>query len=174
MELHGGRVAITSEGTNRGTRCRVSLPLTPGRPVDEIDTTADPHAVAPIRILVVDNNRDAAESLAALLGAWGYDTHTVGDGPSALDLAPRLLPDLILLEVAMPGMDGYEVVRGLKRMPGLEGTVIVAVTGYGRDEDRERALQAGFDRHARKPVDLVWLRALLRTLRPGRHAVDRA
>jgi two-component system, sensor histidine kinase len=116
----------------------------------------------PTRVLVVEDNLDAALTLADLLGIWGYEVSTVHDGLSAVETAPRFRPDVVLLDIGLPGIDGYEVARRLRRRPELAGLLIVAVTGYGQESDRQRSREAGFDHHLVKPVDLETLRRLLK------------
>jgi two-component system CheB/CheR fusion protein len=163
VELHGGRVRVRSAGTDRGSEFEICLPPhhdTDHAP-DEASTSAPHAAVISQRILVVDDNVDAAESLTALLRVWGHDVQMVHDGPAALEVAPTFVPALIFLDVGMPGMDGYEVARRLRRMPVLEQALLIALTGFGGDQDRRRAEQAGFDRHVTKPVDPAALRTVI-------------
>lgn len=163
VELHGGRVQVRSDGTDLGSEFEIGLPLfhdtehAPEPPV----TTAPPAAISSQRILVVDDNVDAAESLTALLRVWGHDVRMVHDGPEALEVAPGFVPSLILMDIGMPGMDGYEVARRLRRMPVLEQARLIALTGFGGDQDRLRAEQAGFDRHVTKPIDPAVLRTVI-------------
>jgi two-component system CheB/CheR fusion protein len=103
--------------------------------------------------LVVDDNRDATETMALLLRAGGQDVRVAFDGLSALKTADSWQPDIVLLDIGLPHMDGYEVARRLRCVPGLEKTVLVALTGYGQEEDRDRSRDAGFDRHLVKPID---------------------
>jgi CheY-like chemotaxis protein len=126
-------------------------------------------------VLVVDDHHDSAESMALLLQLWGYETIEAHDGPAALALAAARLPDLILLDIGMPGLDGYEVARRLRELPGLRDAPIWALTGYGCAEDRQRALEAGCDLHLVKPFSLEVLRELLEVirLRKARQAVQR-
>ena len=105
-------------------------------------------------ILVVDDNRDAADSLAMLLEIGGHEVATAYSAPDALKRAPELKPAVILLDIGLPGLDGCEVARRMRDMPELRGVRLVALTGYGRDEDRRRTRDAGFDHHLVKPVDL--------------------
>jgi two-component system CheB/CheR fusion protein len=112
---------------------------------------------------VVDDNRDAADSLAMLLRLKGHDVVVAYDGPSALT-AVTFGPDLVLLDLGMPGMDGYEVARRLRQLPEGRGCLLAALTGWGQEEDRRRTREAGFDRHLVKPVDPVELTALLANL----------
>src|SRR5262245_3781424 len=108
----------------------------------------------PLRVLVVDDTRDAADTLALLVRIWGHQPLVAYDGPTALDLARTQAPDVALLDIGLPGgMDGYEVARRIRRLPGLDKVVLVAVTGYGREEDITRCQAAGIDHHFVKPVD---------------------
>jgi CheY-like chemotaxis protein len=104
------------------------------------------------RVMVVDDNLDSADTMAELIRIWGHDVRTANDGPSALECARGFRPQVVLLDVGLPGMDGYELARRL-RAEGLAGTLLVSVTGYGQEEDRRRAQEAGFDHHLTKPVD---------------------
>ena len=112
------------------------------------------------RVLVVDDNRDSAESVALLAEIWGHEVRTALDGPAALEIAAAYRPEIILLDIGLPGMDGYEVARELRQGQG-DGPVLVAMTGYGMEEDRRRSQEAGFDHHLVKPVDPEALRGLL-------------
>ncbi|HVR69670.1 MAG TPA: response regulator [Vicinamibacteria bacterium] len=104
------------------------------------------------RVMVVDDNQDSADTMAELIRIWGHEVRTANDGPSALECARGFHPQVVLLDVGLPGMDGYELAR-LLRAEGLAGRLLVSVTGYGEDEDRRRAEEAGFDHHLTKPVD---------------------
>jgi two-component system CheB/CheR fusion protein len=104
-------------------------------------------------ILVVDDNRDSAESLAMVLGVHGHHVETRGDGPSALVAVRERRPDVVVLDIGLPQMDGYEVARQLRAMPGGQEMVLIALTGYGQSEDKQRSLDAGFNYHLVKPVD---------------------
>jgi CheY-like chemotaxis protein len=116
-------------------------------------------------VLVVDDNVDSAESLAVLLKMEGHEVRMAHDGPSALVLAREYRPEIVLLDIGLPaGMDGYEVAQRLRPVAGPAGVVLVALTGYGQDEDRRRAVQAGFDHHLVKPVDIGRLTRLMGTL----------
>lgn len=118
-------------------------------------------ALRPMRVFVVEDNLDAALTLVDLLQIWGYEVRAVHDGLAAVEVAPFFDPDVALLDIGLPGIDGYEVARRLRGRSDLEGLLIVAITGYGQDSDRERAREAGFDHHLVKPVDLDLLRRLL-------------
>lgn len=119
------------------------------------------------RILVVDDNADAAESLAELLELDGHEVFCAGDGREALDAARAHQPELILLDIGLPGKNGYEVAKELRAAPDLKQPVLVAISGYGQDGDRERSQEAGFQHHLVKPVDFVAIQALLESLEPS-------
>lgn len=114
------------------------------------------------RILVVDDNLDSAESLALLLGFQGHEVKTAVDGPAAITAALSFRPDIVFLDIGLPGMDGYEVARKMRAEPSLDGAFLIAMTGYGREEDVRQAMEAGFDRHLVKPMDFAALDSLLR------------
>jgi two-component system CheB/CheR fusion protein len=165
VELQGGSVEAHSDGPGQGSKFTIRLPAAAPR-------TAGPGEESPPaarRVLVVENHSQAAESLALLLGRWGYEVRVAYDGPTALDLAADWRPHAVLLDIGMPGMDGYEVARHLRGQEGMEGAVIIAVTGYGEEEDRQRAKEAGFDYHMVKPVPPEDLKELL-TLAEARFA----
>jgi two-component system CheB/CheR fusion protein len=163
VELQGGAVEAHSEGPGRGSQFTIRLPAATSRAAVE-GAGGGP---ASLRILVVENNSQAAESLALLLGAWGYEVRVAYDGPAALQVAADWRPQAVLLDIGMPGMDGYEVARRLRGQEGMAGAVIVAVTGYGEEEDRQRAKEAGFDCHMLKPVPPEDLKELLALAESG-------
>jgi two-component system CheB/CheR fusion protein len=170
VELHQGAVEAFSEGVGRGSEFVVRLPLSREAAPAGLERAGAAGATAPrTRVLVVDDNVEAAETLALLLELLGHDVLLAHDGLSALELARRERPDLILLDIGLPAMDGYEVARRL-RSAGLENVTLVAVTGYGRDEDVRLAVDAGFDRHLAKPVEPQLLRELLSEVRAGGRA----
>jgi signal transduction histidine kinase/DNA-binding response OmpR family regulator len=170
VEMHGGTVEATSEGPGKGSEFTVRLPAAPEAPVVAPAPAAEAAAslngtttAPPLRIVVVDDNVDGAETLANLLGLIGNQVRVAHDGPAGIDAVHGFRPDVVLLDIGLPGMDGYEVAR---RLRGEEGApMLVAVSGYGRDEDRRMAREAGFEHHFVKPVDFVALRALLDSLR---------
>ena len=123
-----------------------------------------------LRVLVVDDNSDAAETLAMLLGLWGHDVHSAADGPTALATAVTHVPDVVLLDISLPGMSGYEVAEQLRAKPELRDTVLIAMTGYGQAEDKKEARQAGFTTHLVKPVEPNMLQKLLSDLGAARNA----
>lgn len=116
------------------------------------------------RLLVVDDNRDAAESMSMLLEMWGHEVAFAYDGPSALATAERLQPEAVLLDIGLPGMDGYEVAERLRELPQARDAVLIAITGYGQEDDRLRSRQAGIDHHLVKPVAPDALRNLIESL----------
>lgn len=116
------------------------------------------------RLLVVDDNRDAAESMSMLLEMWGHEVAFVFDGPSALEAAQQWQPEAVFLDIGLPGMDGYEVAERLRELPQARGAVLIAITGYGQEEDRLRSRRAGIDHHLIKPVAPDALRSLVDSL----------
>jgi PAS domain S-box-containing protein len=164
VELHGGGIEAASAGPGRGSEFVVRLPALAG-PGDGESVReargADAATLPRRRILVVDDNRDAADTLALLLRLAGQDVRAAYDGPSALAEAARFGPAMVFLDIGMPGMDGYEVARRLRRDPALGGVVLVAVTGWGQEEDRRRSREAGFDNHLVKPVEPEAVQKLL-------------
>lgn len=163
VELHGGTVRALSEGPGRGTTIEVRLPLVEAKskPRDEPPAVATPATETALRILVVDDNRDGAEALAEILRLRGHVAATVFDGPSALAAAAELRPDVALVDIGLPLMDGYELADRLRQVPGLEEIDLIAITGYGQPSDRQRALDAGFREHLVKPVELERLDRML-------------
>ena len=158
--MHGGTLEASSAGLGQGSEFVVRLPIvlaSPARP--EHEAPAEPVASEPLRVLIVDDNRDAAAMLSMLLSFSGHETHTVHDGLSAVEAATALEPDLILLDIGLPGINGYEAARRIRE--GHAGKarrpVLFAVTGWGQKEDRRRSHEAGFDDHLVKPVDAVAL-----------------
>jgi CheY-like chemotaxis protein len=163
VEMHGGRVEAWSEGIGRGSEFIVRLPVAAepaGGPRPAAKTA--PATTSKMRILVVDDNRDAAQSLAMLLRLEGHDVRTVYDGPSALELASTFQPDIIFQDIGMPGMSGYEVGWRLRQGFSKDQMMLVALTGYGTEEDRRRTALAGFDLHLVKPVEPETLQHLVR------------
>ncbi len=162
VELHGGSIAAASDGPGRGSAFTVSLPIVTGDA--EAAPTGRDQAQAPsprARILVVDDNRDGADSLAALLSLAGYEAHVAHDGMQALERGSALRPDIVLLDIVLPDIDGHEVCRRMRTMPWASSVRVVAVTGWGQGEDRRRSEAAGFDGHLIKPVVLDELVALM-------------
>ncbi|HEX3129232.1 MAG TPA: PAS domain S-box protein [Thermoanaerobaculia bacterium] len=165
VERHGGRVEARSEGLGHGSEFAVHLPVLSG--VAAISEQSDRHAPAaehgPARVLLVEDNLDAADALAELLRMWGHEVEVVHDGASAVGRAGEERPDVVLLDIGLPGMDGYQVAGALRALPELHGALLVALTGYGQETDRRRTAAAGFDHHLVKPVDLEELKRLVAT-----------
>jgi PAS domain S-box-containing protein len=154
VKLHGGSVEAMSEGLGRGSEFVVRLPLlvVPVQSFSAGPRSPERGPASPRRILVVDDNRDAAESLEILLQLWGHQARSAQDGPEALSMAAELRPEIVLLDIGLPGMDGYEVARRMRALPACKDALLVAVTGYGQNRDRLQSQQAGFDHHLVKPV----------------------
>jgi two-component system CheB/CheR fusion protein len=154
-ELHGGTVEASSGGPGLGSEFVVRLPEAmatsePARP--PTPETSEPPLRRKRRVLVVDDNEDAREALRFLLADEGHDVRTAGDGPGALAEMERFQPDVVLLDIGLPGLDGYEVARAIRKRDGGRDALLVAVSGYGLPEDRARSRDAGFDDHLLKPV----------------------
>ena len=158
VELHGGTVDAASAGPGRGSTFTVRLPVL-AAPAGADDDARPAVAGPPRRVLVIEDNDDAREMLRNLLRLFGHEVHEACDGAMGLEEARRLRPDAALIDIGLPGMDGYEVARRIRA--DLPGARLVALTGYGQPEDRERALAAGFDVHLVKPVDPDQLQRLL-------------
>ncbi len=155
IELHGGSVEARSDGPGQGSEFIVRLPLAGAPAPAQQGGDSGPEALLEgRRLLVVDDNGDAAESLALLLHAVGAEVRTAHDGPAGLAQAAAFRPQAVLLDLGMPGMDGFEVARRLRLDPAQAGLVIVALTGWGQEEDRRRTRAGGFDHHLTKPVDI--------------------
>ncbi|HEV3260116.1 MAG TPA: PAS domain S-box protein [Gemmataceae bacterium] len=163
VEMHGGRVEAHSEGHGHGSEFVVRLPLLRQAvlPAAAEAEQQRPRKVPARNVLIVDDNQDAAESLALLLRLAGQEVRTAYDGPAALDLARARPPDVVMLDIGMPGMDGLEVARRLRQDLGLKRALLVALTGYGGEEDRRRCQEAGFNAHLVKPADVCALKRLL-------------
>jgi signal transduction histidine kinase len=162
VEIHGGCVQAFSAGLGTGSEFVVRLPVLASVEEGGVGPGPEPSApVKPRRILVVDDNVDNAESLALLLQLSGHQVRTAHNGPGALAAASAFRPEVVLLDIGLPGMDGYEVARCLRTEAGGEKLLLVAQTGYGQEDDQRRSRQAGFDAHLVKPVDPDTLRALL-------------
>jgi len=170
VDMHGGSVEAHSAGPGLGSEFLVRLPVISGEPLavapqDLEGGGRQEPALPKRRILAVDDNRDSAESMAMLLKMIGNDVCTAHDGPGAVAAAASYQPDVVLLDIGLPGMSGYEVARQIRRQRP-QGVVLVAVTGWGQEEDRRRSQEAGFDHHLVKPVDLNALQKLLTSLKP--------
>jgi CheY-like chemotaxis protein len=166
VELHGGGVRAHSPGEGRGSEFLIRLPLAGESPADRAPgQTASPNvALRARRVLVVDDNRDAADSLAGLLQLLGADARATYNGPDALAAIALEKPSAVLLDIGMPGMNGHEVARQIRRQPALGDVALIALTGWGQEQDRRRTRDAGFDFHLVKPPDLDALQTLLASL----------
>jgi PAS domain S-box-containing protein len=171
-EMHGGTLSAQSEGLGKGCAFTLRLPLAVSQLAGAAPESALNDAVPRRRILVVDDNRDAADSLGMILTVLGADVRVARDGPEAITIFRSYEPSVVLLDIGMPGMDGYEVARTLRSFsPGNKAT-IVALTGWGQDKDREMARDAGFDHHLVKPAEIGALQVLLASLdEPSRDQV---
>jgi CheY-like chemotaxis protein len=173
VELHGGSVEAHSDGPGRGSEFVVRLPLpnvAACSPPENDDQELSNVALAGRRIVVVDDNRDAADSLASLLTFMGARVQTAYDGPSALEAIRIHRPAVVLLDIGMPGMDGYAVAAEVRREPQYQDVKLIAVTGWGQDQDRRRSQEAGFDHHLMKPVEISVVAELLASRSAEVHA----
>lgn len=171
VELHGGKVRASSAGPGKGSEFEVRLPAiirkpaAPPKPVPAAAEAAESdQGVQPMdrhRVLVVEDNVYAAKSFATLLRLDGHEVQVAHDGPEALKMAETFRPDVILLDIGLPGIDGYEVAQRLRAKPEFKETQLIAMTGYGQPEDRRRSREAGIDHHLVKPVKIDFVRALL-------------
>jgi PAS domain S-box-containing protein len=162
VEMHNGRVTAHSAGKDRGSEFVVRLPISPEtRKEEHVEETSAHTEPGGRRILVVDDNRDAAVSLATLLKVTGNDTQTAYDGLEAIEKAAAYKPDVILLDIGLPKLNGYEACRAIREQPWGKRIIMVALTGWGQDEDRRRSSEAGFNTHLVKPVDHAVLAKLL-------------
>lgn len=167
VEMHGGKVDARSLGVKQGSEFVVRLPLSEEARVSDPNSAQSPAALAPThRVLVVDDNRDAADSLGMLLRLMGAEVRVVNDGPSALQTMQMYRPTVVLLDIGMPGMDGYEVARRIRLKPEFRAVMLIALTGWGQEDDRRRTTLAGFDHHLLKPADINALESLLESARP--------
>jgi CheY-like chemotaxis protein len=169
VEMHGGRVEVHSDGLGHGSEFVVRLPATakePAVPAARSDPNNLSETASPVgrRILVVDDNADAAVSLSMFLRLKGHEVQVAHDGTAGLAAASSYRPDVAFLDIGMPGMDGYELARRIRLDPDLKSVALVALTGWGQEEDRRRSSEAGFDHHLVKPVDPDDLRQLLESL----------
>jgi signal transduction histidine kinase/ActR/RegA family two-component response regulator len=155
-EMHGGTVEARSDGVGHGSEFLIRLPVVSGAELRH----AVPLAASAgtdgrrMQVLVVDDNQDAADSLAALLEIDGFDVRTVYDGAAAVAVCAQAQPDMIIMDLGMPGMDGYETARAIRQRPGAERILMLALTGWGQSDARRRTVEAGFDHHLVKPVEL--------------------
>jgi CheY-like chemotaxis protein len=165
IEMHGGQISATSPGSNQGSTFTIQLPMINESPqpaaipvVEDSSTVTSCH-----RVLVVDDNRDIAYSFEILLDLWGHEVQTAFDGPTALEITHTFQPEIVLLDIGLPGMDGYEVARCLRAEYG-QRIKLIALTGYGQEKDKEQAKEAGFNHHLTKPPQLEALKDLLASI----------
>jgi signal transduction histidine kinase len=162
VEMHGGTRTAQSDGPGKGSIFTVSLPLVDeqgealGQPLQKAQKAA-----APMKVLIVDDNVDSAQTSLWMLDLMGHKATVAHEGVTALEMAHEIKPDVVLLDIGMPGMDGYEVCRQLRQMPEMKNKTVIAQTGWGQESDRQKAFAAGFDHHITKPVSLDLLTQLL-------------
>lgn len=164
VEMHGGSVAAHSDGPGRGSQFIVRWPIVPTSNVEEHRPIETERLKFARGILIVDDNQAMADSLAFLLETTGQPSFTAYDGPTAIQAAERHQPEVMLLDIGLPSMSGYDVCRNVRQQPWAKDTIIVALTGWGQEEDRRKSRQAGFDGHCVKPVDFTTLMTLLAEL----------
>jgi PAS domain S-box-containing protein len=169
VEMHGGRVEAKSDGQGRGSEFTVRLPVMVKASGPQPTERDGPMALkSSLRILIVDDNRDGADSLAMMLKMMGNDTRTAYDGQEAVQAAGEFRPDVVLLDIGLPKLNGYEACRRIREQAWGKSTILIAVTGWGQEEDRRRSHEAGFDHHMVKPVDTQALMKLLAGLNVAR------
>jgi CheY-like chemotaxis protein len=163
VEMHGGAVTVESDGHNLGSRFRVQLPVvqeTPGYSKSN-GASGSEFLASKRRVLIVDDNADALASLSMVVRALGSETFDARDGLEAVESASNLRPDVILMDIGMPKLNGYDAARRIRQEPWGHEVLLVATTGWGKDEDRRRSKEAGFDFHLVKPIDISAVRELL-------------
>jgi signal transduction histidine kinase/ActR/RegA family two-component response regulator len=170
VELHGGTVSVHSAGLGRGSEFTVRLPLAQSRADSPASECTQKAALGQRRILVVDDNQDSADSLSLLLGLNGHVVHTAYNGQSALEEAKAFGPDVVLLDIGLPGVNGYDVARSIRASASIPAPMLVATTGWGHAEDKQRAREAGFDFHLTKPISMEALERLMGTPEDARAA----
>jgi CheY-like chemotaxis protein len=171
VELHGGTIVALSAGPGQGSEFVVSLPVSEAAPLAPVDVKvapASPVCGPVLRIVVVDDNKDAADSLAMLLEFNGHHVLPANDGLAGLDLALDVVPDVVVLDIGLPHLSGYDVARRIRQDPRGSKVLLVAVSGWRQERDKAEATAAGFDHHLTKPVDFDRLQAILTTI----HARD--
>jgi CheY-like chemotaxis protein len=159
-EMHGGQIVAHSEGPGQGSTFTITMPVChalPARPsVRQLDL---PHVAC--RVVIVDDNRDAAKTMSMFVEELGGSTRIAHDAASGLEAVQDYQPDIVFLDIGMPGIDGYEMCRRMRQRQSQKAIVIIAVTGWGQSQDKQRALEAGFDAHLTKPVDTEVLARIL-------------
>jgi CheY-like chemotaxis protein len=159
--LHGGTIRAESAGSGRGATFIVSLPAQAEPPALAAGPVLPRRPANRLRVLVVEDNRDAADSLRMLLEVYGYQVEVAYTGPDGVRAAEAYRPQVILCDIGLPGMDGYGVAAAVRRNPATASARLIALTGYGQEDDRRRAREAGFDEHLTKPADPAVLEAVL-------------
>jgi CheY-like chemotaxis protein len=162
VEMHGGAIEAKSDGPGLGSQFIIRLPIVvPGTQKQTIEIDEDRAGQSVFRILIVDDNRDGANSLSLMLKIMGNETKTAYDGQEGVEIASAFLPDIVLMDIGLPKLNGYEACRAIRRTSWGKKVFMIALTGWGQDEDRRRSQEAGFDRHFVKPVDSAALAKLL-------------
>jgi len=169
-ELHGGKVEVFST-LRQGTEFVVRLPMESSQIVEPVQVASIPSNTKhkPLRILVVDDNVDTVLSFSMLLKISGNEVQTAHDGPTAIRIAKEYIPDVMLLDIGLPGLNGYEVAKQIRRQPTLNGVVLVALTGYGQESDRQASMEAGFNHHLIKPARLEQVKKILASVADARN-----
>ena len=171
VEMHGGQLLVNSEGLGRGSRFTVRLKSEPV-PLPMLSPDAGEMPSASCRALIVDDNADSADTLAMLLQLLGHEVQCIYDSRRVLDTVDMFSPDVVFLDIGMPGLSGYDVARLLRARPNGEKLTLVALTGWGQPEDRRRTAEAGFDHHLVKPTDVETIQRVCRGLSPRVGAED--
>ena len=161
VEMHGGEVQGHSEGPGKGSEFVVRLPLSQGRKGQNPPSAAASTEFSGRRVLIVDDNRDAAASMGMMLSLLGLEVRTAHDGLEAIDLAEAFRPEVMLLDIGLPRLNGYDTCHRIRARSWGKAVFMIAVTGWGQEDDRRRSQEAGFDYHLLKPVDFAALERLL-------------
>jgi CheY-like chemotaxis protein len=169
IDLHGGEVAAHSDGPGQGSEFTIALPLAEPPAAATPLTEASAENARRYRILIIEDNPLGARTMSMLLARLGHTVQVAHSGPEGIALARSARPDVVLCDIGLPGMDGYAVARALRSEPALRGVCLLAITGYGQREDRRRSLEAGFDMHLTKPVDVKKLQEMLNEASLRRH-----
>jgi len=160
VEMHGGEIAADSGGLGQGSTFTITMPVCEARLTQAATRPLDVPRIE-CRVLIIDDNRDAAKTIAMLVEELGASTRIAHDATTGLQALDESVPDVVFLDIGMPGIDGYETCRQMRRRPSNKAPVIIAVTGWGQPQDKQRALDAGFDAHLTKPVELDALARIL-------------
>jgi len=164
VELHGGRVTLSSDGPGRGAEVTIHLPIEVGTPEESRATNVEPAQHRAQRVLLIEDNRDAATSLADVLGSHGHVVCVAFDGPTGVELARRFHPNVVVADIGLPGMSGYAIAQSLRSDDSFADTQLIALTGYGRPEDLQRGTAAGFNHYLTKPANMDELERLISEL----------